>query len=385
MVSRRDYWQNSKRTPLLAILSFAIGLAGVFIVAEIVLRFLPVPDGLLALPVNSDNPLLRWTPNRRFTYSKGWNFALVNHGRINNYGFVNDQEYDASLHAPLLAVVGDSYVEALMVPYNETLHGRLARLVSNRGRVYSFGMSGAALSQYLAEADFARATFRPQGLVIVIVGNDFDESLRPYKLQRSHHYFEEHLSGLRLARMDYSPSFLRRAIARSALARYVYWNTAHLPQKIANKVRRLWRPAEGAVQYVGNTRASADSQRVADSRRAVDEFLAELPSRSGLDPYRILFVVDGMRPNLYDAEGLRTAAGSYFDQMREYLMASAARSGFQVIDMQPILIARHRRDGSRFEYEVDSHWNAIAHEEAAMAVAKSAVFVRTFASPTPIP
>jgi hypothetical protein len=39
---------------------------------------------------------------------------------------VNDQVCDSTATTPLLAVIGDSYVEALMVAYRETLQGRLA-------------------------------------------------------------------------------------------------------------------------------------------------------------------------------------------------------------------------------------------------------------------
>jgi hypothetical protein len=380
-VAGQLYSGGRNRTALLAALSFAIGLAGFLIAAETLLRFLPVPDGLMVLPVNQHNPVLRWMPNRRFTYSIGWNFAHVNRGWINNYGFINDQQYDSSLHTPLLAVVGDSYVEALLVSYQETLQGRLAQLVGNRGRVYSFGMSGAALSQYLAEAEFARAGFRPTGLVVVIVGNDFDQSLRRHDSPRGFHHFEQHPDGLRLGRIDYSPEPVRRAIGR--LARYLVWN-ANLFPTLA-KIKAQFTKRTTNIQFVGNTPATADSQRLADSRRAVDEFLTQLPSRSGLDPSRILLVVDGIRPNLYRADDLQTAVGSYFDLMRRYLMATAAVRGFEVIDMQPRFLERHQRDGSRFEHHSDDHWNAIAYEEAATAVARSLVFLRVFGSPKTVP
>jgi hypothetical protein len=373
---------HRSRTTLLALLSMAIGVAGFLIVAEIVLRLLPVADEMVVLPVDDHNPVLRFAPNRRFTYSMRWDFAVVNRGWINNYGFNNDQQYDSSLHTPLLAVVGDSYIEALPISYRATLQGRLAQLGGNRGRVYSFGMSGAALSQYLAEAEFAKANFRPNGLVVVVVGNDFDESLGRYGTPIALHYFQEHPNGLRLARVDYAPNLFRRAIGRLALARYLVINLKLL-ETIA-KIRRR-RAAESAVRFVGNTADAADSERVADSRRVVDEFLAELPSRSGLEPSRILLVVDGIRPNLYRADDLKAAAGSYFDVMRRYLMATATRGGFGVIDMQRRLIERHQRDGARFELPADAHWNAIAHEEAATAVAASPVFLRTFGSLGTVP
>jgi len=375
MLSEQDPHSSSsswKRRALFATLSMAIGVLGFLIVAEIVLRFLPVPSGLREVTVDARNPVSRYAPNRRYTMSVGWNFAVVNRGRVNNYGFINDQDYDSTLHTPLLAVVGDSYVEALMVPYHATLQGRLARLVGTQGRVYSFGFSGSGLTQYLAEAEFAKGIFRPNGLVVVVVGNDFDESLQK---KPGYHYFEKDSHGLRLARMDYFAHPFPW-ILWSAVARYLTTNV-QLRQRIALFTARFGKPTDRPL-WVGNTAAAADSQRLVDARQVVHEFLAELPSRSGLAPSRILLVVDGARPNLYSAEGLQAAAGSFFDLMRRYLIGEAARGGFEVIDMQPRFIERYRRDSVRFEFPIDSHWNGVGHDAAAEAVAGSHVFRGTF-------
>lgn len=362
---------------LFPILSAGIGLMLCVVLGEAILRLCPVNSGLKTLPVNSRSPLLRFAPNRPFTYSSGWAFTIVNKGRTNNYGFVNDGDYDAKARTPLLAVVGDSYVQALMVPFAKTIQGRLSSCVENRGRIYSFGAAGAPMSQYLAEAEFARSTFRPNGMVVVVVGNDFDESLLRYKSEPGFHYFQENSSRLVLKRLDLSPSVMAQVIRMSALARYLFFNL-NIQNVIATVRTRLSGPTRAPVQFVGNTAASADSQRLADSRHVVDEFLAELPTRSGLDQTQIVLVVDGIRPNLYSDEGMRTAAGTYFDVMRRYLIDVAGRRGFEVIDMQPRFIKRHQRDGSRFEFPSDGHWNGDGHKETAVAVAASAVFARVF-------
>lgn len=383
-VARRQLISPSRRrTWLLAGLSVLVTLAAIIVAAEITLRFLPVRSALLALPVNAENPVMRFAPNRRFTYSMGWDLANVVRGWVNNYGFVNDQDYDSSLVTPLLAVIGDSYVEALMIEYQETLQGRLAEVVGSSGRVYSLGMSGATLAQYLAMTDFARTTFRPSALIVVIVGNDFDESLLKYRRARGYHYFTEDSSGPRLGRVDYTPRPLARVVRYSALARYVLHHLGVLGA-VAGFRARLRNAEARPVQYVGNTVAAADSQRLADSRRVVDAFLAQLPARAGLDPSRILLVLDGIRPNLYDGEALRQAEGTYFDLMRRYVLQAATTGGFEVVDMQQRFIERHRRDGALFEFPRDGHWNAVGHEEAAAAVAGTATFRRVFRGPGPV-
>ena len=94
-----------------------------------------------------------------------------------------------------MAIVGDSYIEAAMVPSDETAAARLGRAVGDKGRVYSFGASGAALSQYLAYAKYVKEVFRPDGLVVTVVGNDFDESLLRYKRAPGFHYFSQDGNG----------------------------------------------------------------------------------------------------------------------------------------------------------------------------------------------
>ena len=145
------------------------------------LRFLPVATGLRSMPVNAANPVLHFSPDRPFVYSLGWNFHTVVRGRVNNAGYVNDQDYVRD-GPPLIAVIGDSFIEAQMVPYAETLQGRLAAALAGKFRVYSFAASGAPLSQYLVFAGHAVREYGAGAAVINVVGNDFDESLAAYKL-----------------------------------------------------------------------------------------------------------------------------------------------------------------------------------------------------------
>lgn len=372
----REY-RSQPRRALLALLTVGIGLAVPLLLTEAALRFLPVNSGVLSLAVNDANPIMRRTPNRRFTYSIEWNFAVVNRGWVNNAGFVNDGDYQppsASL-PPLLAVVGDSYVEALMVPFPETMQGRLATGLGGQGRVYSFGASGAPLSQYLMEAQFARDRYRPAGLVVIVVGNDFDESLLRYKTEPGFHYFREHDDSLELTRIDYAPSLARRLLRSSAVARYALLNLG-----LAEALGRLRAPAPPA-SYVGNTAAAADTTRVRASEQAVAEFLRELPERSGLPAERILLLVDGIRPQLYAPAELPGVEGSFAARMRWFFLARAREMGFETVDLQPRFIAEHRRTGARFEFPTDAHWNGEGHTVAAAAVRGSQLWGMLFGEP----
>jgi hypothetical protein len=353
----------------LSLIAVLCGIAIPLLVLEITLRFLPVSSSTGTMVVDDGNPLIRYVPNQSFTFSKGWDFTIVNSGRVNNYGFVNDQDYTRYGDKPLI-VIGDSFVEAMMVPYQQTLQGRLARLLERKGKVYSIGMSGAQLAEYLAFAEYAWTEFQPRGMVFVVVGNDFDESLIKYRNDPGYYYFDEATGShdLRLTRTDYHPSLSKRLVRNSALARYL-WLTVGIGQ-----IPRLEpQKSKADVQYVGNTAAYASEARLADSRRVVDRFFSELPQRVDVNKCRLLFVVDAMRPQIYSELELSRAAGSYFALMRQYFMEAAERNGHEVIDMQPRFISHYHRDGTRFEFATDGHWNGMGHQEAAEAVASSRV------------
>ena len=99
--------------------------------------------------------------------------------KINNHGWNSDIDYDyvskdTNLHR--IAVIGDSYVEALNVNPDENFIAYL-RSLSNSDEVYSFGIGGSPFSQYLHFARYADMMYDPDLFIILLTKNDFDESL----------------------------------------------------------------------------------------------------------------------------------------------------------------------------------------------------------------
>jgi hypothetical protein len=358
----------SRRKDLL--LSLLLSLATVLVcllAAEIVLRFLPVPTGLASLPVNAANPVLRFTPNRPFVNSLGWNFHTVVRGRVNNAGYVNGQDY-AREGLPLIAVIGDSFIEAQQVSYPETAQGRLAAALVGQFRVYSFAASGSPLSQYLIFASHAVREYGARAVVINVVGNDFDESLLAYKNGPGFWLYAPDAAGtLRLRLSVHEPGLLISFARNSALLRYLIINLHAL-----DTVRSLFAfgSANASPNYAGNTDASAAPKRVKDSLDALDAFFRDVPEVVGLPPERILFTLDGFR---YASD---LQPGSYFDLMRRAFMEKAAARGYETIDLDTRFIPRHARTAERFDFFDDNHWNSLGHGVAAEAVLDSKLLAR---------
>jgi len=336
--------------------------------AEIFLRFLPVPSGLRTQPVNAKNPIFHFTPDRNATFSHGWDFEMVNHRRVNNMGWVNDQNYKKDDKTPLLAVIGDSYIEALMVPYDKTAYGRLAKELDGRLRVYSFGASGAALSQYLIWASHAVREYGARAVVINVVGNDFDESHVAYSKGPGWWVYVPGPDGnLQLQLIEYRPGWLRTVAHRSVLARYLFFNLQF--GQAWNQVRSffLGSPTFAAPRYAGNTAAEADSTRLRVSLAAIDAFFHDLPTLVGLPPERILFTIDGFRYPEARAAGQET----YFNLMRTAFYSKAKSLGYEVIDLDPRFFQHYAAHAQKFEYPNDGHWNEVGHAVAAEAVFES--------------
>ena len=365
--------RNNRRELMLNALTAVVAVVVCLLAAEVALRFLPVASSLRTLAVTPQSPVFRFTPNRDFVYSREWDFVLENRGRVNNAGFVNDQDYRKDDPLPLLAVVGDSMIEAAMVPYSGTLQGRLAKALDGKTRVYSFAAAGAPLSQYLIWARYAVQEYGAKALLINVVGNDFDESHAAYAAYPGFwHYVPDADQQLRLRLFEYRPSLLGQIVVSSALGRYLLFNLQAGVAWTSLKHFLFGGPAMAQSRYAGNTAADAGAERVSRSLAALDAFFRDLPSYAGLPPSRILFIVDGLRyPDVAAA-----SAGSFFDRMRKALLEKAASLGYDAIDLDPFFFEHHRRTGQRVEFDRDAHWSSIGHGVAFNAVMASPFLAR---------
>jgi SGNH hydrolase-like domain, acetyltransferase AlgX len=346
----------------------ATGLA-TLIVFEIVFRFLPVATAPpVHLPTVAD-PIERYASNTPYTWSLGWNFYTVVRGSSNAQGWLADYDYDPRAATPLVAVAGDSMIEALHVSFADSLTGRLQTMLGTRGRAYAFAQSGAPLSQYVAYARHACETYHPQRLVVNVVGNDFDESVFTHRLRDGFFHLYERPDGV----FDFEltparpPRLPERVLRNSALALYLARNL---------KMRSLvdwFRPGEAKAdseleRYVGMTSAAADSKRLDEGYRVIAWFLATLPNAACLAPREIVLVVDAARPHLYAPAALEYAHTSYFGKMRIRLISDAKARGFVVVDLEPYFLAAYAADAKRFEYPTDPHWDPHGHAVVAAAV-----------------
>jgi hypothetical protein len=347
------------------------GLLGTLLVLEVVLRFLPVNRTAGFTTVSAEDPVLRLEANRCSSRSLGPRLALPTEVCVNNAGFRNDVDYELDASTPLLALVGDSYMIASTVAFEETMAGRLGAATEGRGRCYSFGVRGAAFPQYLVWAESARERYRPDGFVFLVIANDFRGSLRPAP---GYHHFERREDGTaELVRVDSRHSRLQGLVRRSALASYLAINCDW---------RSLLRRSDPGVppirRFVGNIRADLPEDRLEEYRWVFTSFLDRLPEATGVGSDRIALVVDGMRPHMYDPADLAFAETSAWARLRAMVHELATSRGIEVIDLHPLFVGGFAADGVRFEHDVDNHWSGVGHGVAARATERSRVFHALF-------
>jgi len=352
----------------LNLLTVVVSVGVTLIAAEVALRFLPVAVALPVEPPTADNPIQRYVANHPYVWSFDWTMHDVVRGRSNAQGFLADYDYAAADPRPLVAVIGDSYIEALRVAFVQSLTGRLQAALGERGRAYAFAQSGAALSQYVAYAQHACAVYRPARMVVNVVGNDFDESIVDHRRRNGlFHLYPKPQGGFeyRLTPLP-EPGLAERLLRRSALALYLMRNVGIT--KLIPSIGIRSAQAEPANRHVGHTDAGASPARLDEGQRVIDWFLAALPQAACLASADIVILVDAPRPELYDPVALAGVETSYFAKMRRRLIARARAAGFHVIDMEPVFIAAYAKERRPFEHPTDGHWNAHAHAVAATAV-----------------
>jgi hypothetical protein len=338
-------------------------------VAEIVLRFLPVTTGLHSVAVDAAHPILHFEPDFEFVYSRGWNLRDVVRGRVNNAGWVNAQDYTREAGLPLIAVIGDSFIEAQMVPYAETLQGRLAAALKGKARVYSIAASGAPLSQFAVFAGYAVHELGAAVVIVNIANYDFALADAAYNRPAGMWVYDGTGDAKALTLIPYQPGWLREAARRSALARYLL-----LDLRLDRTLAAAHLIASLTPMPPANA-AGADT-RLAAAKAVIPLFLRDLARQTGLPPDKVAFTMDGVRYPY-----LAGTADPHTEALRRSFRDATQANGYETVELDPYFFARYRQDGVRLDIPNDGHWNAAGHEAAAEAVMGSRLIADLLAPP----
>ena len=273
-----------------------------------------------------------------------------------------------------VALVGDSFIEALQVPYNASAGEDLAAELTASGNpteVYRFAISGAPMSQYLQMIEHAVAPYRPDWVVVLVVHNDFDESYK-FKPGRYTSSFlklrvEEGKVVGEIPPAPWRPEAIEW-LRQTATARFFLYRWQVRPEILVNL---LLPPAHAEIA------ANSDIGAILADRPGVeavtDYLFARMDAAVRAIGAHLLLAMDGDRYAIY------RGADSPALELNRIAAETAARRHIPFVDLEPVFEADWRQKHRRFDFDADSHWNEHGHAVAAAAIAER---LRTLAAHT---
>jgi len=289
--------------------------------------------------------------------------------RINGQGWnsgIGDYAIPRRPGLSRIAVVGDSYVEALQVAFDRSVAERLAADLAAGGsapEVYRFGISGAPLSQYLQMIEHDAVHYRPDWVVVLIVHNDFDESYR-FKAGRYTSSFlklrvEEGRVVGETPPVPWHPGALEW-LRQTATARFFLYRWQVRPEFLVNLLLPRAHAADAA-----NTDINAVLADRAGITAVTDYLFGRIDATVHAMGARLLLAMDGDRFAIYQGTDSPALA------LNRLAADAAARRRIPFIDLEPVFEADWREKHRRFDFDADGHWNEHGHAVAAAAISRA--------------
>lgn len=380
---------RTRRVLLRVMLLLASGLFGL-VLAEIGLRlFVPVTD----MPFYFWDPVVgpRRAPDQEGRYIKGAEIDAPYH--LNSQGWNHPEDYSTVKPVGTLrvCVVGDSFVEALQVPYEQSFCALAQERMSRPDQPvqwYALGCSGFGTAQeYLVISHYV-LDYNPDVVVILFVSNDpFDCS--PYLAKQEPYYATFALDDegdLVLTPAAYwKPPFHRRLLARSALVRYL-----HVQQQLFGRHRRAERRLDMQVREAmvgaGQAGVVTGGLSVEQCQHKTWELLEAILARAqrecaerravlALAYFRNQPVIEAAWTGssytpLAKEEDPYCFAERVNEMGNEFLEPMARRLGIPYLDLTKALIAEEKETGKRHRWADDGHYNEVGHAATAKAMAQ---------------
>jgi lysophospholipase L1-like esterase len=342
-------------------------VVGLLLCEFVVFRFVFLPSDV---PANTfGNGLVRYAPNQSGIWrvkneiaapyainAQGWNSGVGDYALARTPGVAR------------VAVIGDSFVEAMQVAHDRSIGERLAaELVRDRKRteVYRFAMSGAPLSQYLYMIEREVLAYRPDWIVVVLVHNDFDEMFQFVQGRYTSSFLRLRVEGGKIEEVPPTPwtPGLSEWTRHTATARFIYYRW----RVRIDAIRDLFLPSARAAteRYEANVAVEPVLRELPTIRATTDYVFARLAALAQREGTRVILAVDGVRAAIYSGRP------SDILTLNRLCAELADRHGLAFVDLHAAFAADWAASHKRFEYDVDYHWNEYGHAVAARAVARA--------------
>ena len=348
-----------------------------FILLEIILAFfMPLPSRpqTVFYPQTS---ILKFSPESGSgTYTKGKFFQLRADWHINNEGWNSPIDYKTPPDDDLIAVIGDSYVEALQVDISKSYPNLLNEMLPDSQEVYAFGKSLYPLTQYLFISRHVVEKYNPGTLIFNIVHNDFSESIKggisdvrfrslmTVTINPDSSVTENEPVLTDFLDNKLNPGFLRSLVRKSRVQRYIRHHEylgINFQRIFSNMVESVNSNDEQNQDETPEFEANINTADVFEMREqiriAVDYAIGKI--REENPNKRIIFVMDAPRDMIYAGKDV-TSSGAYW--LHDLMDEVTQKHHVEFINLAPLMQADYRKNQQRFNSKIDWHWNEYGHQ-----------------------
>jgi len=264
---------------------------------------------------------------------------------VNNDGWISDIDYlpKDERQKPLIAVIGDSYIEGLFVEWKDHLASGLKEGLNFEYDVYAYGISGAVMSHYILVSEYLEAKFQPDIVIYFINQKDILTSIERYASRgRNMQLRCVDETFFEIPPSVQSRSKLKQLLLYPAITRYFFLN-ANLNLMNA-----------GLVDAATNVSTLTEAEEL-EKEHLVNEAAVYIVKRmkNRLPNSRLIFVVDGNREALYDSP----------DEMPERIDSSvplerACRlEGCDFLDLNETFYNDYQEHHRLFNFKHNYHWD----------------------------
>ena len=202
-------------------------------------------------------------------------------------------------------MIGDSHVETFQVDADKSYPSLMRSKLGDRYDVYSFGMSGAPLSEYLNMSRYVRQHCDPDIFIFNVVYNDFLESvneLNPNDTYQLTVSVRDSVIKEIAPRPDYSfaqYNAKKRLLRKSAIVRYIVYNL---------KIPELVTMFSSKRSYSANVDVDAAENHRDVIKQAANHIVGRIKEENSAK--RIIFVMSTSNQDIYAGTGTNTVIGS---------------------------------------------------------------------------